>query len=887
MKKFISVVCSTLMCMMAIPTGSFSFADDWKPFEGSGTEDDPYQISTKYELFLLAELVNDDDRSADFYDKYYIQTTDIDLKNDNFTPIGTREESGGKGFSGIYNGNYHNVYNLYVERDYNFNGLFGWTYGGAIENLTVYGKINCPDSNYCGGIVGDIGSVDAKYIKNCAFVGNVTGKNDVGGIAGTSWISCTIENCYFNGKLKTSNGVSGGIIGLINNGSDSSDGSSSVKNCYAVSSVENGCTGGIVGTINKNNEKSVSSIENNYYLSKMASTGIKGDVTGGCSKLNENLMYSADELLGSPFIHNNDKSVNNGYPIFEWQAQPYQFKGNGTEEDPYCISCKEDLFAFKNMIKSPYFKDNFESKYYIQTSNIDLNNDVWNSEGFKFKGVYNGNHKSIKNLNIDCESSYAGLFGISCGEISDLSVYGNVKSTQDYVGGIVGEISENATISNCSFNGNITGNENVGGIAGKVFKNGSIISCYHIGAVNANSKAGGILGYIHTDSMNATVKSCYHSGKVSSSDKYAGGVVGEYVVDKNNSVNISNCYYINSDVLNGINAVNIKHSTKRETTTSTENTLDGWTIDESLTELGYGEWSDWSDWSTNAVSESDLRKVETKQESGYSDWGGWSDWSTNEIGGNELREIETKQESYSTSNNVYFPACSYTGGSFVDGLKNINVNSSFDERKRIAETNGISNYSGTYDQNVELLNKLKAGTLINYVETNTGYTTYYRYRERSTTSTTYYRYSERPKVPTVYHFYRDVEIDEYEDTSSNSDIMSLTSKLLKQVASDLGSPYITNTDADFNDGYPIFEWQLAIENDTVYGDANADGKVSVADAVAILQYIGNRDKYKLSETGLKNADVDGVAGITGKDALVIQQVDAGIYKSEDLPLKAK
>jgi hypothetical protein len=71
------------------------------------------------------------------------------------------------------------------------------------------------------------------------------------------------------------------------------------------------------------------------------------------------------------------------------------------------------------------------------------------------------------------------------------------------------------------------------------------------------------------------------------------------------------------------------------------------------------------------------------------------------------------------------------------------------------------------------------------------------------------------------------------------------------------------------------------------GDANCDGKTSVADAVAILQYIGNRDKYKLTESGLKNADVDGIAGVTGKDALVIQQVDAGLYKLEDLPLKAK
>ncbi len=58
------------------------------------------------------------------------------------------------------------------------------------------------------------------------------------------------------------------------------------------------------------------------------------------------------------------------------------------------------------------------------------------------------------------------------------------------------------------------------------------------------------------------------------------------------------------------------------------------------------------------------------------------------------------------------------------------------------------------------------------------------------------------------------------------------------------------------------------------GDANLDKKVSVADAVAILQHLGNRDKYGLSEQGLINADVDGEPGVTAKDALLIQQMDA-------------
>ncbi len=64
---------------------------------------------------------------------------------------------------------------------------------------------------------------------------------------------------------------------------------------------------------------------------------------------------------------------------------------------------------------------------------------------------------------------------------------------------------------------------------------------------------------------------------------------------------------------------------------------------------------------------------------------------------------------------------------------------------------------------------------------------------------------------------------------------------------------------------------------TVYGDANKDTKVSVADAVAILQYVANKDKYNLDAQALDNADVYMRGdGVTARDALSIQKLDAGI-----------
>lgn len=64
------------------------------------------------------------------------------------------------------------------------------------------------------------------------------------------------------------------------------------------------------------------------------------------------------------------------------------------------------------------------------------------------------------------------------------------------------------------------------------------------------------------------------------------------------------------------------------------------------------------------------------------------------------------------------------------------------------------------------------------------------------------------------------------------------------------------------------------------GDANCDGKVTIADSTAILQHLGNTDKYGLTPEGLVNADVYNRGdGITGNDAISIQKLDAKVIDS--------
>lgn len=59
------------------------------------------------------------------------------------------------------------------------------------------------------------------------------------------------------------------------------------------------------------------------------------------------------------------------------------------------------------------------------------------------------------------------------------------------------------------------------------------------------------------------------------------------------------------------------------------------------------------------------------------------------------------------------------------------------------------------------------------------------------------------------------------------------------------------------------------------GDANEDGYINMGDVTSIIQHIGNRDEYELTEQGIANADTNGDGQVTGVDAIIIQRHIAG------------
>lgn len=150
---------------------------------GAGTKEDPFMIATAEQLKYFASQVN----SGNTYEGKYLKlAADIDLNNENWTPIGggtiLSDGTAEYKFMGSFDGNGKTVSNLKIDADANFQGLFGYN-GGTISNLCVNGSITITGAHdYVGGIA----AFNAGKIKNTISDVVITASScyAVGGIAG-------------------------------------------------------------------------------------------------------------------------------------------------------------------------------------------------------------------------------------------------------------------------------------------------------------------------------------------------------------------------------------------------------------------------------------------------------------------------------------------------------------------------------------------------------------------------------------------------------------------------------------------------------------------------------------------------------------------------------
>lgn len=272
------------------------------------------------------------------------------------------------------------------------------------------------------------------------------------------------------------------------------------------------------------------------------------------------------------------------------------YKGSGTEADPYLVYTAEDLqgaykkgyFKLMNDIDlTSWIKENSPTKGWLPIGQNTGDASNFNGDGHKITGLWtnttddnvglfsNFSSGTIKNLTVEVAKgkkvkggNYTGIIiGRNMnGTLLNCTAKGDVEGTLN-VGGVIGG-SEKNTLNNLTFEGNVTSatdNAHVGGAIG--FDKASTITSVHaystLNVTGEQAKVGGVVGsieestltkshaqcHIHVAGANAMVGGVagysaaqialsYSTGEVSAegADSYVGGVVG-YAKDA-----INNCY---------------------------------------------------------------------------------------------------------------------------------------------------------------------------------------------------------------------------------------------------------------------------------------------------------------------------------------------------------
>lgn len=206
---------------------TFSFTLDnntVEPVDGVSVDGNTYYISNANGMFWFADQVNNEKNN--FKGKTVELTANIDLKNQDWTPIG---QTGATEFKGVFDGKGYTISNLKVDSTDEFgkhysSGLFGWieSHGGldervTVKNFTINGALIEGHHN-CGVVVGYIyGVVENVTVKNatvsCVNVNDDANGDKAGVIAGYSGDTTTITSCKVISSTVSAGRDAGQIVG--------------------------------------------------------------------------------------------------------------------------------------------------------------------------------------------------------------------------------------------------------------------------------------------------------------------------------------------------------------------------------------------------------------------------------------------------------------------------------------------------------------------------------------------------------------------------------------------------------------------------------------------------------------------------------------------------
>lgn len=426
---------------------------------GTGTETDPYLISTAVQLTDFSTQVN----GGTSYAGNYIKMTNDIIAPAGFISIGNSNNP----FKGNFNGAGYEIIGLYINKgSVNYQGLFGYAdTGSVIKDVNISGSVggadqtgavagytnglitrctvNCPvtvnwKSDH-GGIAG-YGGADS-VISDCTVLSNVEGTNCVGGIVG--YTEGKVIDCNSNGALSGFSKV-GGIAGYA------AGTSSEIRNCTFSGSVtaNSAPVGGIVGQTD----------------GLIAGCTMDGSVQGNSGTIGGIAGYAAGSasLISDCTVSGSVKAAG-GYGYVGGVAGKTDGKITG------CVAeCSVEA----------------SGQHYVGgvAGSASTGSEISNSSS---SGDISGTGK------------VGGIAGYTDGEISICINTGNVNGGgSGHAGGVAGEAGNNGTVSNSFNSGSVSGGGqgNVGGIVGYASSDTVVHHNLNKGEVEGNKPVGSVIG---------------------------------------------------------------------------------------------------------------------------------------------------------------------------------------------------------------------------------------------------------------------------------------------------------------------------------------------------------------------------------------------------------
>ena len=584
-KMRLALLALAALAWIAVPVSARAETDVWDGTTasgfagGTGTEGDPWLIENAEQLAYLAQQVNN---GTDYERKHFRLVSDLDLRGNEWTPIGTYR----KPFWGGFDGGGHTITGMTITGNRDYVGLFGECHNftaasSYIKSVTVK-QANISGRNFVGAIAGE-----GANISDCYSIENTICANRcVGGICGS--LTGNISGCY-NSSSVSGNSTAGGIMGsasyngIVGNGvvqycynigavtvrqQDSSVGgiTGASANRYDISNCLN-CgkitgngknVGGIAGSTDSNY---MNFIGNCYYNSDLNNAGVGEGASDKVIPLTTSQLCGAlPEGLDSTIWEEGSVDTSNAkatqgrfgtatgtyinltkvadigetktasVPVYNYVTT------NGNDWDTYTLITTAEEFAAIGQDTTKW------SANYVLANDIDVSGVQLSSigdPGTLYTGKFSGDGHTISHINLKKGNGYGSLFGYVKDKVMLLAVNGEIDLGNNDAGGICGNLSY-GEIYGCSFIGTVKG-ATVGGICAHV-GSGKISQCFFAGDLQGRNATAGICG------MGGNVGGINHCISIATIDitENDGNLAG---ITNSRDYGVTNCYF-NNDICN-------------------------------------------------------------------------------------------------------------------------------------------------------------------------------------------------------------------------------------------------------------------------------------------------------------------------------------------------